>query len=399
MTRISEVLPEKEVRSLPLQGRGILNLSILTPGITGKPTPAENYCCDVFSNFAAPRISAGGNEQKGQWFLDGITLRYSEGSGWGAAFSPNPDAVDEVRISTHPHTAELGRISGPQVQIVSKGGTNSWHGTSHFTFQDDKLNARPYFADSLPDSYYRLFGGTVGGPIIKDRLFVFGAYEGLRSIVVGGYDARVETEQFVDLVRQLRPNSVAAQVYQTVPPFRYPTEGFQDLGTLLPGGGFTTDPDGIPEVGLVSVDNPFRRDGTQFNFRLDYQFPNGKDRLFGNYWYTRPEWGNNVLRPAYFYETFTKVQAVNVIHTRSFTPNILNEARFGGNDISFVSGYPAVPEIINIPYLSSDDGARSHLVILLKTSIIRECINLQTTFRSIEDAMHLNLVLITVIPC
>ncbi|MCI0622171.1 MAG: carboxypeptidase regulatory-like domain-containing protein [Acidobacteria bacterium] len=357
MTRISEVLPEQEVRSLPLQGRGVLNLSLLTPGVTGKAGAPGVYCCDVFSNFAAPRISAGGNEEKGQWFLDGITLRYSEGSTWGAAFSPNPDAIGEVRVSTHPDTAELGRISGPQVQMVSKGGTNNWHGTSHYTFQNNQLNARPFFSDTTPDSYYRLFGGTVGGPILKDRLFVFGAYEGLRSLVAGAFEARVETEQFRDLVIRTRPNSAAAKVYQTVPPLRYPTEGLQDLGTLLPGGGSSADPDGIPDVGLVAVDNPFTRAGNQFNLRLDYQFPNAKDRLFGSYWYTRPEWGSNVVRPKLFFEIYTKVQALNVVHTRSFTPNILNEARFGGNDIAFDVSYPQLAEVINIPYLFSDDGA------------------------------------------
>ncbi|MGH9429097.1 MAG: hypothetical protein ACRD2L_22675, partial [Terriglobia bacterium] len=275
------------------------------------------------------------------------------------AKSPNPDAVEEVRVSTHPHTAELGRISGPQVQIVSKGGTNSFHGTSHFTFQDSSLNARPYFARSVPDSNYRLFGGTVGGPIVKDRLFFFGAYEGLKSKVAGATTALVETQQFRDQVLQLRPNSSAAKVYQTVPPLRYPTEGLRDRGRLLPGGGYSTDPDGIPDVGTVSVDSPFKRRGTQFNIRSDYQFSNGKDRLFGSYWYTRPEWGSNELRPSFFVETFTRVQSINVVHTRAFTPNILNEARFGTVEIAFEQAYPKLAEIINIPYLFSDDGGVS----------------------------------------
>ncbi|MCI0626383.1 MAG: hypothetical protein L0387_32855, partial [Acidobacteria bacterium] len=190
-----------------------------------------------------------------------------------------------------------------------------------------------------------------------DRLFAFGAYEGLRSKVAGAFQTSAETQQFRDLVVRLRPNGAAARVYQAVPPLRYPTEGLQDLGTLLPGGGFSPEPDGIPELGLVSADNPYTRKGNQLNFRLDYQFPNGKDRLFGNYWYTRPEWGSNVLRPAFFVETFTKVQAINVVHARSFTPNILNEARFGGNDIAFEQAYAKLADIINIPYLYSDDGA------------------------------------------
>ena len=93
VTRISEVIPEKEIRSLPLQGRGILNLSILVPGIVGKPLPPGAYCCDVFSNFGAPRISAGGNEQKSQFLLDGIALQ--DGINGTAPRSVDPDASRE----------------------------------------------------------------------------------------------------------------------------------------------------------------------------------------------------------------------------------------------------------------------------------------------------------------
>src|SRR2546422_4998836 len=131
--RISEVIGESELKSLPAAGRGILTLTMMSPGITGKSESSGNFCCDVFSNFAAPRISSGGNENKANFLLDGINLRYTEGSTWAANFSPNPDAVTELRVSTNPTSAEFGNISGPQVQIVTKGGTNDYHGTAHIT--------------------------------------------------------------------------------------------------------------------------------------------------------------------------------------------------------------------------------------------------------------------------
>jgi hypothetical protein len=205
-------------------------------------------------------------------------------------------------------------------------------------------------------SHYRLFGGTLGGPIIKDRLFVFGAYEGLRSSVTEGGQLLVETQQFRDLVLQLRPNSTAAQVYQTVPPLYYPTSGLEDLGTLLPGGGFSSEPDGIPDVGLLSIDSPLKRNGDQINFRLDYQFPNAKDRLFGSYWDTRTVYGRRADRPKLYAETFSDPQMINVVHTRSFTPNILNEARFGRNIIDYGTTYLFEAETMHIPILYSDDG-------------------------------------------
>jgi hypothetical protein len=354
--RISGVIDERELRSLPLQGRGVTQLALLAPGITGRAGGSGVYCCDVFSNFSGAEISSGGNERKEQYFLDGITLRYSEGSSWSTAFSPNPDAVAEVRVSTDPHSAELGRISGPQVQIVSKGGTNEWHGTGHYTFQDDTMNAKPYFSGELPDSYYRLYGGTIGGPIIRDRLFVFGAFEGLRAKVAGSFTALTETEQFKNQVTQLRPDSIAAAMMAEHPPLRYPTEELTDLGALLPGGGYTDQPDGTPDVGLVRVDSPFERWGTQINTRVDYHFPNGKDRIYASYWRTRPKWGSNVLRPDYALNTYTATNWGNFVHTRTFSPTVLNEARFALSDIFFDQTYPALDEIINKPGIFTDDG-------------------------------------------
>ncbi len=363
VTRISEVIPEKEIKSLPLQGRGILNLSILAPGIVGKPLPPGAYCCDVFSNFGAPRISAGGNEQKSQFLLDGIALQDGEGVGWGVAFSPNPDAISEVRVTADPYSAEMGRMSGPQIQISTRGGTNEWHGTAHYTFQNAKLLARPFFSASVPDSYYRLFGSTVGGPVIKDRLFAFAAYEGLRSRVVRSYRATVETEQFKDYVVRTRPGSTAAKLLQALPPQRYPTEGLVDKGSVLPDGQVSNVPDGIPDLGVINVDSVAPRIGNQVHGRVDYHFPNSKDRLFSSYWYTKPKRGstdsftaNPWSRPAYFLDTFSRINSVNVVHTRAFTPNLLNEARFGLIDIFFERVYPRLKEIINTPVINTDDG-------------------------------------------
>jgi hypothetical protein len=343
--RISEVIGENELKALPIAGRGVYTLSMLTPGITGKSEGSGTFCCDVFSNYSAPRVSSGGNENKANYLLDGINLRYTEGSTWAAAFSPNPDAVTEVRVSTNPTSPEFGTISGPQIQIVTKGGTNAYHGTGHFTFQQDNLNAVPYgsLREDIPNSYTRLFGGTFGGPIVKDRLFFFGAYEGLREQASRSSIALTETEAFKDFVVNTRPNSIAAKLFQDYPPFRYPRSGFID-----------SDGDGIPEFGEVTVDKPARRTGKQFNGRIDYQSPSATDRIYGSYWYTRPEWTNSNVRDAFDSRLFDRIDYVSVVHTHAFSPNSLNEARFGFTHTHYEN--VRVGDVYHIPYLLTDDG-------------------------------------------
>jgi hypothetical protein len=343
--RISEVIKEDELRSLPAAGRGIMTLTMITPGITGKAEGGGgSFCCDVFSNYSAPRVSSGGTENKANYLLDGINLRYTEGSSWGTAFSPNPDAVTEVRVSTNPTSADFGTMSGPQIQVVTKGGTNEYHGTGHFTFQQDSLNAVPYGSrrEDIPESYSRLFGGTFGGPIIKERLFFFGAYEGLREEAADSSITLTETEAFKDYVIQTRPDSIAATLFRDFPPFRYPTSGFVDQ-----------DADGIPELGEVTVDKPRRRTGKQFNGRVDYQSANARDRIYGSYWYTKPEWTGTDVRNAFDSSRQDTVNYASVVYTHSFSPNSLNEARFGYTTTHYLN---VRGDVYHIPSMGTDDG-------------------------------------------
>jgi Carboxypeptidase regulatory-like domain/TonB dependent receptor len=359
--RISEVVSEKEVRSLPLPGRGVLNLVTMTPGVTGKSEPGYG-CCDVFSNFGVPYITSGPNEKKSNFLLDGMSLRYGEGSEWAATFSPNPDAVTEVRVSTNPTSAEFGLMSGPLVQIVTKGGTNDFHGTGHITLQGDELNAVPFRStrEDIPNSYTRLFGGTLGGPIIKERLFFFGAYEGLREQAASSSIVLTETQAFKDFVVSTRPNSVAAKLFQDFPPFRYPTSGFVDA-----------DGDGIPELGEVVLDKANRRTGKQFNARMDYQSLSGQDRIYGSWWYSRPDTLTPGVREAFNNLSYNSGRYIGAQYTHTFSPNALNEARFGYAHHGLVNDYTGnvmhVPELITDDGLYMGNGAFSHQIFPTRT--------------------------------
>ncbi|MEW5979761.1 MAG: carboxypeptidase regulatory-like domain-containing protein [Acidobacteriota bacterium] len=352
VARISEVIPQRELEALPIQGRGILNMAVMSPGIVGKAEQGA-YCCDAFSVYAAPGISSGGAENKSQYSLDGLSLRYTEGSDWAAVFSPNADAISEIRVSTHPYSAEYGRVSGPQVQMTTKSGTNEWHGTAHFTFQDKNLNARPFFStEELPDTYSRYFGGTLGGSLVKDRLFVFGAYEGLRQRTFSSGTALTETPEFAALVQQTRPNSVSANLLKSYQPFRAPSRNFVDLVSPGPNGLWITDPDGIPDLGEVIDDRSRPRTGDQINTRVDYHSPNGNDRVFASYWYTTPRLVSPGLRLAFESPDSTKTHSGAVVYTRAFSPHALNELRFAmmrlRNDVGNSN--------LHVPGIWTDDG-------------------------------------------
>ena len=94
---------------------------------------------------------------------------------------PPPDAVQEIRIQTHNFAAEYGRNPGSQVNVVSKSGTNEFHGGAWEFVRNDAFNARNFFSDRVPALKQNQFGAAAGAPIVKDKLFVFGSYQGLRD--------------------------------------------------------------------------------------------------------------------------------------------------------------------------------------------------------------------------
>ena len=94
---------------------------------------------------------------------------------------PPPDAVQEVRILTHNFAAEYGRNPGSQVNVVSRAGTNDIHGSAWEFLRNDAMNARNFFSSRVPALKQNQFGAAAGGPVIKDKVFVFGTYQGLRD--------------------------------------------------------------------------------------------------------------------------------------------------------------------------------------------------------------------------
>jgi len=190
---VSTVVDSQFVENMPLNGRSFQSLIELTPGVLITP---------VSSGFSPGMFSVDGQRTNTNYFtVDGVSANFGTNTGFEGAGQSyggstpavtsgggtnglvSVDAMQEFRIQTSSYAPEFGRSPGAQISIVTKGGTNQWHGTASDYLRNDIFDARNWFDNPpLPKPPVRQndFGGTFGGPIWKDHTFFFFSYEGLR---------------------------------------------------------------------------------------------------------------------------------------------------------------------------------------------------------------------------
>lgn len=319
---VRKTIGTEEVLRLPQAGRDPYELARLTPGVFGAGARGSGGASVGLPNTTGPGgsnvsifqtenqvpISANGQRVSANNFqIDGVSVN-SQSWGGAALITPSQESVKEVQVSSSTYSAEDGRNSGAVIKVVSKNGTNNYHGSAFFRYTGPELNAFNRFGTGTKVlNKFRSFGGSVGGPIWKDKLFFFFTYEGGRSKNAVPVDAWVETPQFRQLVRNLRPTGVTGRIFgatgiepriATVLPRTCAAINFDatrcqslsgglDLGSptgalrtyvdgFSPsiGGGF----DGIPDIQFVTLSVPGTFKGDQYNARIDYNLTS-KDSL------------------------------------------------------------------------------------------------------------------------
>ena len=325
---VSSIVEQKKTTDLPLVGRNVLSLTALQPGISGIPSSADFLAPEQGLGVTANGVRGSGNSAT----LDGANIT---GGPWGGTMLlvPNVEAVQEFQVISNNPSAEYGRNSGATVSIITKGGTNRWTGSAFEFHRNESLRARGFFENrNNPKADFRRndFGGSFGGPIRRDHAFFFFSTEIVRELTGNAFNATVETQQLVDYVNATRPNSIAAQLFRSYAPASYPTTNLRDLGTPLPGAGqWSTDPDGIPDVGTISVLNNGPREGEQYNVRFDQVLRGGIDQLRASYYLTDIVTQDLFVRPQFNKPFPHRNQAANVGHTWMISNTMLNEASFG----------------------------------------------------------------------
>jgi hypothetical protein len=233
-TQMGEVITDKEMADVPLVTRSYTDLLSLQPGVVSSPSGMTGAYAGSFisAGFAAPLVS--GNEDSGAlsvngmresengFILNGILVQEIGFSGAGAI--PNLDSLAEFRILTNNADAEYGNYSGGQINVVTKSGTNGFHGSAFEFLRNTDFDAANYFAGGARSAYHEnQFGGTFGGPIQRDKIFFFADYQGNRVIqgitelINGAPSAATESGNFSGLA------NASANVFTTTCPNNQPS--------------------------------------------------------------------------------------------------------------------------------------------------------------------------------
>ncbi len=279
---LGQVVDNRRIVDLPLNGRSFISLASLAPGVALPPPPAAPF----------PRIN-GGRPRTNEYLFDGISVLQPEPG--QVAFFPNIDAIQEFKIESNSPPAEFGRFNGGVVNLTTKSGSNAVRGTVFEFIRNEALNARNFFASTnpvKPQFRRNQFGGVVGGPIRRNQTFFFADYQGQRQAIGRTVISTVPTalqrqgiftEAIAGVIRPIfdPATTVVSGTTVTRTPF---------TGNAIPAGRI--DPvartllDRYPLPTSAGTANNYRRlenetvDQDQFSARVDHRFPGNRDQMF-----------------------------------------------------------------------------------------------------------------------
>jgi hypothetical protein len=347
---LGEVIENRRVRDLPLNGRNALSLTLLTAGVISNAGPTNSGFGDRGIQISSLSINGSPNSMNAQ-MLDGNNNVLSYVGEVGVP--PAVDAVEEFKVQSGTMSAEFGFTAGGAINLVTKSGTNTIHGTAYEFFRNDKLDARNTFAAQRLPLRYNQFGASIGGPIVRDRTFAFFNWEEYRLRRSNPRISSVPIDEWRDgnfqrlftaagaqirvfdpattranpagqgLVRDPFPNNVVPQSrFDRVTP---QILAFWPRPNRAPINEFTQSQNFVDQ-GLDLVD------WTQWNLRVDHRFSENNSMFFrytsaqhqtaGNSIFTDPTVGQNR-------EDDQINRNVVISDTHTFSPTLINSLRVG----------------------------------------------------------------------
>ena len=327
----SNLIDDQRVQDLPMNGRNVVALAGTYAGVT---SIRANQ--DTSDGRQGPIMSVnGGNQNHNLFTLDGsVFTHFNQTTGFNP---PPPDAVQEIRIQTHNFSAEYGHMAGSQVSIVTKAGTNEFHGTAWEFHRNSALNARSFFQTRKPEQKQNQAGASAGGALIRNKMFWFGSYQRLWDRAEAGSSQTVvptdaqRAGNFTALSTQLR-NPVNPI---TNAPFTDSSGAPCVSGNVIRPGCISPVATGllqqhVPTSATGTVVNlaPAPRDHAVYMVRGDYRFSSA-NHLNAHLFADRSDsssWPGNVN---YVQQgVFSDVNQFGLTDSHIFNPRLVNEATF-----------------------------------------------------------------------
>lgn len=374
---VSGQVNETKVHELPLVGRNMYSLVVLTPGVTGLPSGGgQAYAqatADIFNAELGVNLNANGQRAESNNFLVDSATTSGNPRGGVTNLTPNADSIQEVQVQTNTFSAEYGRNSSAIVNVVSKSGSNDYHGTLSYFNTLTQLNARNAFQPKRPPFLRNEYAASLGGPIRKDRDFAFASTDVLRSGVGVSFPTTVPSQQLISSLQANFPKNISTKLLTGFPTTFKPTRSFRTAGDDLSGincndpkqiASPTTPiptpignlPCNFPVSGVGDFSNTIFRNGVQWNVRVDHVWNNFKDRLFGSFFRTTRQ-TVEFASPSVYFPAFSPAEPeythlANLNWTHSAGANFVNQMT-----VSYTRTFGDAPcDNCQVPALGSNDG-------------------------------------------
>ena len=365
---LADVVQHQQIVDLPLNGRNFTQLTLLTPGAAPQES---NQQATLTVKLGAGAISPSVNGQRGQqnnFTMDGVLNNNIYTNTW--AISPPPDALQEFNVQSHITDAQFSISSGANINIVTRSGTNGFHGSLWEFFRNDVLDARNFFDPTKPPYRQNQYGVNFGGPVIlpgfngRDNTWFEAYWEGFRSAQSLSYFANVPTQAMRNgdfsgiLGSQVGTDSLGRPIFQneifdpntsrsdpTNPanivrdPFPgniIPTNRINPTTVLVlqkyyPLPNLNVGPGVLPNYQFAGSNNT---QNDQTGIRIDHRFGNN-DTLFGRY----DRWNATLRRPeslpTYQQSLVNYAQTVALGYTHLFTPTVILNVHYGYTNTNF----------------------------------------------------------------
>ena len=329
------VIDERKVVDLPLNGRNFTQLGTLIPGVVAPPGGLGGQAGDAtpggFGNATGGFNVNGMRNQSNNFLMDGATNNDTFNTGF--VLRPPPDAIEEFKILTHAFSAEYGRNAGSVVNVVTKSGSNTLAGAVWEFNRNNTMQARNHFAPPTqpkPELQQNQFGGAIGGPIMRNRLFGFGYYEGYRN------NSGV-TQNIVVLSEAQRRGDFSGGAA-----IRDPLTGQPFPGNIIPGNRispaatqllneFVPLPNSPGNRYIVSPTVKDIRD--QYGARFDYHLGT-RQTILGRYMRSETDRVTPRIIAPIDQRSLATLQDALISHHFVISSNVINQARFSVNRIT-----------------------------------------------------------------